>query len=125
MQPEVVFGNAQVEGASRWGWFMGHFVIPTDHPRSTSTLEVKWGVHEAGDGRSQWAMNVEATTLSILLKGRFRLQFPAQEVILSHEGDYVIWAPGVPHCWCAEEASTIMTIRWPSKSGDSVAMGKL
>jgi len=122
MQPKVVFGNAHIEGGSRWGWFIGHFVAPTDDPRSTPTLEVKWAVHEAGEGRPQWAKNVEATTLSILIKGRFRLQFPDQEVILSNVGDYVLWSPGVPHCWSAEEASTILTVRWPSKPGDSVAI---
>jgi len=67
-----------------------HFVALTDDPRSTPTLEVKWAVHEAGDSRTQWAMNIEATTLSILIKVRFRLQFPEQEVLLSQEGDYVL-----------------------------------
>ena len=122
MQPKVVFGNAHVEGANRWGWFVGHFVTPTDDPRSTPILEVKWGDHKAGDARSQWAMNVEATTLSILIRGRFRLQFPEQEFLLSHEGDYVLWSPGVPHCWSAESDCTVLTIRWPSRSGDSVDM---
>jgi quercetin dioxygenase-like cupin family protein len=125
MQPQVVFGNAQVEGASHWGWFIGHFVTPAEDPRSTSTVEVKWGVHQAGEGRPQWSMNAEATTLSILIQGQFRLQFPEQEVILSHEGDYVLWSPGVPHCWFAEAASTILTVRWPSKSGDSVGVPPL
>jgi hypothetical protein len=120
MQSKIVFGNASVEGAKRWGWVMGHFLTPTDDPRSTPLLEVKWGVHKAGESRQQWAMNVEATTLSILIKGRFCLQFPEQEVILCHEGDYVLWLPGVPHTWSAEEDSTILTVRWPSKSGDSV-----
>jgi hypothetical protein len=121
MQPNVVFGNAPLEGTNRGGWFMGHFITPSDDPRSLSNLEVKWGVHKAGEGRTQWATNVEATTLSILVKGRFRLQFPEQEIVLSSEGDYVLWLPGVPHYWSAEEDSTILTVRWPSKSGDSVA----
>jgi len=119
MPPKVVFGNASVEGANRWGWFLGHFITPTDDPRSTPLLEVKWGVHKAGDGRNQWATNVEATTLSILINGRFRLQFPEQEFVLSREGDYVLWCPGVPHYWTAEEDSTIVTVRWPSKPEDS------
>lgn len=123
MPPQVVFGNAQVEGENRWGWFLGHFVTPTDDPRSTPILEVKWGVHKAGDGRTQWATNIAATTVSILIKGRFRLKFPEQDVLLSHEGDYVLWSPGVPHSWSAEEDSTIVTVRWPSMSGDSVAIG--
>jgi hypothetical protein len=119
MPPKVVFGNASVEGANRWGWFLGHFITPTDDPRSTPLLEVKWGVHKAGDGRNQWATNVEATTLSILINGRFRLQFPEQEFVLSREGDYVLWCPGVPHYWSAEEDSTVLTVRWPSKPEDS------
>ena len=122
MQPKVVFGNAHVEGASRWGWFIGHFLAPTDDLRSTPSLEVKWAVHQAGDGRSEWAMNVEATTLSILIRGRFRLQFQDREVLLSREGDYVLWSPGVPHYWSAESDCTILTVRWPSKPGDSVGM---
>ncbi len=120
MSAQIVFGNAKVEGASRWGWFLGHFISTTDDPRSTTSLEVKWAVHKAGDGRTQWATNLEATTLSILIKGRFRIQFPEQDVLLSREGDYVLWCPGMPHSWSAEEDSTILTVRWPSKSGDSV-----
>lgn len=124
MQSKIVFGNAQKEGTMRGGWFIGHFITPDNDPHSTSDLEVKWAVHPAGDGRREWAMNAEATTLSILISGRFRLQFPEEEIVLSHQGDYVLWCPGVLHTWVAEEDSTILTVRWPSKSGDSVGMGK-
>ena len=101
---------------------MGHFVTPPNDPRSTSIMELKWAVHAAGDCRRQWAMNVDATTVSILIQGRFRLQFPEQEVVLSRDADYVLWDPGVPHCWSAESDSTVLTIRWPSRAGDSVVM---
>ena len=120
MQPKVIFGNAHAEGANHSGWFLGHFITPIDDPRSIAILEVKWAVHKAGESRLQWAMNLEATTLAILIQGRFRLQFPEEEFLLSSEGDYVFWFPGVPHCWSAESDSTILTIRWPSQSGDSV-----
>ena len=119
MSSQVVFGNAGAEGASRGGWFAGHFIAPEDDLRSTSALEIKWGVHKAGDCRTEWAVNTEATTLSILVKGRFRLQFPEQEILLADEGDYALWLPGVPHYWSALEDSTIVTVRWPSVSGDS------
>jgi hypothetical protein len=122
MSSQVVFGNAGAEGASRGGWFAGHFITPIDDPRSTSILEVKWGVHKGGDCRTEWAVNAEATTLSILIKGRFRLQFPEQEILLSREADYALWMPGVPHYWAAEEDCTIVTVRWPSLSGDSLAI---
>ncbi|MEC4815087.1 MAG: signal peptidase I [Scytonema sp. PMC 1069.18] len=123
MQSQVVFGNAATDGKARWGWFIGHFINPMDSPRSTSDVEVKWTVHKAGEMREEWAMNAEATTLCILIQGRFRLQFPDEEVILSTEGDYVLWCPKVPHCWAAESDSTILTIRWPSKPGDSIPLG--
>lgn len=123
MQSKIIFGNAEKEGTMRGGWFIGHF-MPDNDPRSTSDLEVKWAVHPAGDGRSEWATNAEATTLSILISGRFRVQFPESEIVLFNQGDYVLWCPGVAHTWVAESDSTILTVRWPSKSGDSVGMGK-
>ena len=121
MQPKVIFGNAASEGANRWGWFIGHFITPVDDPRSTEVLEVKWGIHKAGESRTQWAVNNLAATLSILINGRFLLQFEDREVVLTQEGDYVLWCAGVSHTWVAESDCTILTVRWPSKSGDSVA----
>ncbi|MUG99263.1 signal peptidase I [Scytonema sp. UIC 10036] len=118
---KVVFGNAASEGANRWGWFLGHFITPTDDPRSTEELELKWAIHKAGDSRSEWAVNNQAATISILIHGEFRLKFEDREILLSREGDYVLWRAGVPHSWVAESDCTILTIRWPSKPGDSVA----
>lgn len=122
MQSQVVFGNAVTEGASRWGWFIGHFITPADDPRSTEALEVKWAIHKAGDTRTQWAVNTQATTLSVLIGGRFRLQFEDREIVLAREGDYVLWCPGVGHTWVAESDCTILTVRWPSLPGDSVGI---
>lgn len=65
---------------------------------------------------------MEATTLSILIQGRFRLQFHDREVVLCNPGDYALWLPGVPHIWSAEAASTILTVRYPSKAGDSIEL---
>ena len=125
-QPAVIFGNAQMEGAERRGWFIGHFIEAADL-RGTDAIEVKWAMHTAGEKRlstgdmqAQWSLNEVATTLSILIRGRFRLIFPDQEHILAQEGDYVFWAPGVPHTWLAEEDSVVLTVRYPSRSGDSV-----
>ncbi|WP_256374764.1 hypothetical protein [Allocoleopsis franciscana] len=39
MPPKVVFGNASVEAANLWGWFLGHFITPTDDPLSTPVLD--------------------------------------------------------------------------------------
>lgn len=120
-QNKVVFGNAKQEGTNLGGWFIGHFINPNEDARYTEELEVKWAIHLSGENRTEWAVNNEATTLSILINGRFRLKFEDREIVLSHEGDYVLWRPGVSHTWEAESDCTILTVRWPSLSGDSVA----
>jgi len=122
MALSIVKGNAFSEGQNRGGWFLGHFIDPNNDPRSTSDLEIKWGVHQAGESRDEWAKNDQATTISVLISGRFRLQFPQQQIILSTEGDYVLWSAGVSHCWYAELDSKILTVRWPSRPGDSINM---
>lgn len=115
MSSEVVVGNAQAEGAARRGWFMGHFMTPPTDPRCSETVELKWGLHPQGDRRTDWTTNTRVTTISILIQGRFRLEFPDRQVILSHPGDYALWLPGTEHCWEAEAASTILTVRFPSQ----------
>ncbi|MBD2773730.1 signal peptidase I [Iningainema tapete] len=122
MESKVIFGNAVTESASRGGWFLGHFITPVEDPRSTEALEVKWANHKTGDSRKEWAVNNEATTLSILIKGQFRLTFEDREIVLASVGDYVLWCPGVGHTWVAESDCTIVTVRWPSLSGDSVGI---
>jgi hypothetical protein len=121
-QNEVVFGNAKHEGVSRGGWFVGHFINPPKDARYTEEIEIKWAVHKAGDSRTQWAVNHQATTISILINGRFKLEFEDREIVLSHEGDYVLWCPGIAHNWVAESDCTILTVRWPSKPGDSYSV---
>jgi uncharacterized RmlC-like cupin family protein len=121
MGDRIRHGNAAVDGAPRRGWLVGHFLAETDGPRSTSSVGVKWGVHPAGEQRDAWALNREATTLSLLVSGRFRIMFPTETVLLARPGDYAIWAPGVPHQWLAEEESVVLTVRWPS-ADDSVEL---
>ncbi|MBC6435384.1 signal peptidase I [Nostoc sp. HG1] len=116
---QVIFGNAIADGVNQHGWFIGHF-IDENSARCTSEVEVKWGVHTAGDQRSQWSINHTATTLSILVHGRFRLYFPDHEILLAHEGDYALWLPEVAHNWVAEADSAVITVRLPSTSGDTI-----
>lgn len=115
----VFAGNADDEAVDR-GWFVGHFLDGAGDPRSTADVEVKWAVYEGGETRPEWSANREATTLAVLVRGRFRLRFPAREVVLGREGDYVLWLPGVPHHWRAETAAIVLTVRWPSVAGDSI-----
>lgn len=115
-------GNAAAEDPARYGWFVGHFLgaSPGDDPRATSAVEVKWAVYAGGETRDGWGANREATTLAVLVRGRFRLRFPDRDVLLAEEGDYALWKPGVPHHWTAETAAIVLSVRWPSVPEDSV-----
>jgi hypothetical protein len=111
----VVLGNANADGAgSTRGWFVGHFIEQGD-PRRTDAVEVKWGLHRAGESRPTPAPGADSTSLSILVRGRFRLTFPDAEAVLAEPGDYALWLPGIPHGWTAEEDSVVVTVRWPSR----------
>ena len=119
MNSGVYFGNANADGAEYRGWFIGQFIRSDIDLRTTNDVEVKWRVHPSGDAR-EWGVNRAATSLGLLIEGRFRYTFPDREVVLRERGDYVIWAPEVPHRWMAEIDSVILTVRWPSLPGDSV-----
>jgi hypothetical protein len=118
----VSFGNAVDEGAQadRRGWFVGHFLPPESGPAATDLVEVKWGAHAAGETKRIEGVNHTATTLSLLVSGRFRLDFPShgRSVTLSRPGDYAVWSPGVSHRWHVLEDAVVITVRWPSRRDD-------
>ena len=119
---QVSWGNALDEGSQdgRRGWFIGHFIDPTAGPAATDAVEVKWGLHEAGETKATEGVNQTATTLSILVSGRFQLDFPSHGcgVTLDRPGDYAIWSPGVSHRWLVIEDAVVVTVRWPSSPND-------
>jgi hypothetical protein len=119
---EITFGNALDEGsqAGRRGWFIGHFLEPGSGPAATDQVEVKWGVHAAGEMKVIEGLNQTATTLSLLVSGRFRLDFPShgRGVTLVRPGDYAVWSPGVSHRWYVLEDAVVITVRWPSRRDD-------
>lgn len=98
------------------GWFIGHFIGAELGLRHTKDVEVKWGEHLAGERKTLPTLCENATTLTILLKGKFVIEFSDIKcsVILDMLGDYVIFAPKVAHSWEALEDSTVLTVRWPS-----------
>lgn len=116
--PGVVSGNAALDDL-RDGWFVGHFMPGPGDPRATADVEVKWAVYRGGERRDGWGRNRAATTLAVLVSGRFRLWFPGREVLLAAPGDYALWQPGVPHDWRAEGPAVVLSVRWPSLAGDS------
>jgi hypothetical protein len=44
-------GNAAEDGRERRGWLLGHFIDLADGVRSSKDVEVKWGIHPAGEKR--------------------------------------------------------------------------
>lgn len=106
-------GNAHADGQERRGWFVGHF-IGQDDVRRSQDVEIKWGVHPAGEERQGWHDEEQRTTVLILVKGRFRIKLSVADHVLEREGDYAMWGPGIGHSWRAEEDSIVITVRWPS-----------
>jgi hypothetical protein len=106
-------GNAEDDGLDYRGWFVGNFIEASD-ARSTTDVEVKWGIHPAGDARPGWNPDEVATTLCLLVRGYFKLHFAAHAVTFNRPGDYAVWGPGIKHRWEAVEDSIVLTIRWPS-----------
>lgn len=119
---EVSSGNAVDEGSQpdRRGWFIGHFLAPGAGPAATDVVEVKWGAHVAGEIKAIEGVNQTATTMSLLVSGRFRLEFPSHgsSATLVRPGDYAVWPPGVSHRWHALEDAVVITVRWPSRCDD-------
>lgn len=107
-------GNAGIDGAAHRGWVLGHFMRPGGGIRATTDLEVKWGIHPAGDRRDGWTTDERRTTVVMLVSGRFRLDLSVGPARLERSGDYAVWGPGVNHSWQAEDDSVVITIRWPS-----------
>jgi quercetin dioxygenase-like cupin family protein len=108
-------GNATDESTDYRGWLVGHFIEPTHGAvRQTTNLEVKWGIHPAGQQRAEWTEGEERSTLVILVSGKFRIDLSVGSVTLAHQGDYLTWGPGIEHSWQAEDDSVVITVRWPS-----------
>jgi len=108
------FGNAADDGRDNRGWLLGHFMADSDGVRASDAVEVKWGVHPAGESRVTWHTDEHRTTVLLLVKGRFRLELSTSTFVLQREGDYAVWGPGIDHAWHAEEDSVVITVRWPS-----------
>jgi len=110
-------GNAGEDTSLYRGWLVGHF-IDTDDLRYSRNVEVKWGVHAAGDERTEWSPGVHERTILILVTGRWRLDLAANgrrsernAITLNAPGDYAVWDKGVDHRWRAEQDSVVITIR--------------
>lgn len=111
----VETGNANEAGAARGGWILGHF-LPEGSPLHSRDVEVKWARHRAGERRPQWAEASGGSTISILVRGRFVVEFEGREAVLEREGDYALWDGTERHTWRCDADATIVTVRWPSRA---------
>jgi hypothetical protein len=107
-------GNAAEDGQHNRGWLLGHFIDSDKGVRSSKDVEVKWGIHLAGDKRSGWTADEQRTTLVLLVEGNFRIDLTEGSVTLARQGDYAVWGPGIDHSWEAIAPSVVVTVRWPS-----------
>src|SRR5215207_8619591 len=120
MPPTFTLGTAAIDSAPFRGWFVGDLprwaathTAGGESPgafglRSTTALEVKWGVHPEGQPRPEgWAPTSDTVGLSVLVSGEFRIVFRSHaegeesDVVLRAPGDYVIWGPDAEHTWNA------------------------
>lgn len=107
-------GNAELDSKDSRGWFVGHFLGEEFGLRSTKDVELKWGIHPAGEVRDGWVTQEARTTICILISGDCTVIFRDQETNLKQQGDYVMWGPGTDHTFNVTEDSVVLTIRWPS-----------
>jgi hypothetical protein len=120
---DASFETGHLDALAKDGWVIGHFAPP---PRYSAAVEVKWAFHERGSLASKpWAACATATTLAVLISGRFEIKFTntrRDSVTLLSPGDYVLFGPGIPHKSEALEDSAFLTIRWPSAPDDCRAV---
>jgi hypothetical protein len=116
--PRWHFGNAAVDGAEQRGWLVGPFMDPGD-VRASNLVEIKWGVHTAGERREAWFEEEKGTTIVMLVNGRFRIELAVGTALLAEPGDYAMWGPGIGHSWRAEGDSVVVTVRWPAAENAS------
>ena len=116
MSAAVITGNAALDAEPFRSWFIGSFIPAELGPRSTRSVEVKWGVHRLGESRAGWGASDQATSLSVLVRGCIHLFFEdGAEALLDEPGDYALWPAGLAHRWDIEREDTVvLTVRWPS-----------
>lgn len=116
--PPYYLGNAsQVDQQDgNRGWFVGWFIDTKRGLCQTRDVEVKWGEHREGEARTTPGTSAAATTLTLLVRGVFVVEFPdlGESVTLRESGDYVVYPPGVAHVWKAVTDCVVVTVRWPS-----------
>jgi hypothetical protein len=109
-------GNAADESGDYRGWLVGHF-IGSEDGRRTAGVEVKWGVHAAGEQRRAWTEGEVRSTLVILVSGKVSADLSVGSVTLAHQGDYLAWGLGL------SIRGGLRRALWPSRLGGRPSRG--
>jgi hypothetical protein len=56
-------GNAAMDSKDHRGWIIGHFLDQADGVRASDEVEIKWGIHPAGEARHDWQTDEHRTTV--------------------------------------------------------------
>ncbi len=117
---EIESGNVHTKQNGERGWILGHFPQLAGTPFHTDAFEVKWSKLAKGQRKEGVGTNQTAPSVSILISGKFKIDFPesGESHILQKEGDYVFFGPGVAHTWEVLEDTLSITLRWPSLPED-------
>lgn len=140
MLSTLTVGRAAQDSEEFRHWLVGDIASwtssrsnPVDLPsvglRNTQQVEIKWGIHPAGEERpGGWVGPHGKCAISILLRGRFVIHFrdatrpeDRRDVTLSEPGDYVLWSEGHEHRWQAIEDSLVLTVRWPLREAGAAS----
>jgi hypothetical protein len=84
-------GNAVRDGADRRGWLVGHFLGREGGIRTSADVEIKWGIHPAGERRMDMVTGDTRTTVLLLVSGRFEIELDGVAHVLRESGDYAMW----------------------------------
>jgi quercetin dioxygenase-like cupin family protein len=109
-------GNAADDGRDNRGWILGHFIESSKDVRSTRDVEVKRGIHPAGEKRPEWTTGDQRTKMALLVAGNFVVSLSDGSVELARQGDYAVRGPGIDHSREAKGDPVVITVRWPSSS---------
>jgi mannose-6-phosphate isomerase-like protein (cupin superfamily) len=115
MTTQIYVGNAIVDGTASRGWLLGYFK-PAGDALCSDDVEIKWAIHPQGETRTEWVTGENRSAVLILISGRFRVHLPERSILLTKQGDYVVFH-GINHSWHAEQDSVVLAIRWPSIPG--------
>lgn len=111
----IEFGNLEKKVESHNGWVIGYFIEKTS-PLHSEDIEVKYHIAKKGEENESKSVASRSRSLTILVRGKFRIHFPKQGLtyVLEKEGDFIFWDPFIEHGWDVLEDSVLITVRWSS-----------